>query len=81
MEARLFNYTTNQKGGEGWTEYNLKHEHTEEHVQYLAEIEEGSWEKINKKLKGTFRGCHIEDALSHVNNKGTRQWVELVVSK
>lgn len=29
VEAWLFNYTTNQKGGECWTEHNMKHEHTE----------------------------------------------------
>ncbi len=34
-EGPILNYTTNQKGGEGWTEYNLKHEHTDESAQYL----------------------------------------------
>lgn len=43
-------------------------------------LQEGA-KKKKEKFKGKLKLCLIEDALSHINKKDTRQWVELVVSK
>lgn len=57
-EAWLFNYTTNQMGGVGWTEYNLKHEkRTEAMADLFCKKTAGSRRaEIRRKLEWNLGG-------------------------